>query len=137
MLGSARMGRIFITDDDVDMRELLQGALERAGHETELAENGDELLRKLREARHFGGTPDLVISDIRMPGTCGLGTLGFIRRELPGLPVILITAFGDPETHRRARQLGAVAVLDKPFPLDDLHQAIERTLQLGDSRHAL
>ena len=61
-----------------------------------------------------------MISDIKMPGLSGLDLLDTLRRSDWAMPVILITAFGDRETHDEAIRLGAVRVFDKPFELDDL-----------------
>jgi CheY-like chemotaxis protein len=61
---------------------------------------------------------DLVVSDVRMPGFTAIDVLSAMRPFLTRTPVVLITAFGDPRTHERARLLGAAAVIDKPFDLD-------------------
>jgi len=68
--------------------------------------------------------PDLIVSDVRMPGWSGLDLLRFLRHRRSAIPVVLITAFGDRDTHERAARLGA-AVLDKPFALADLRRAID------------
>jgi DNA-binding NtrC family response regulator len=60
---------------------------------------------------------ELVISDLRMPGITGLSVLGGLRDLELRIPFILITAFGDAGTHALAHQLGATAVLDKPFDM--------------------
>ena len=63
---------------------------------------------------------DVIVSDIRMPGVSGLSVLAGLR-EIEGIPpIILITAFGDEETHAEADRLGAAAVLDKPFEMATL-----------------
>ena len=114
------MARILIADDDREMRRLLEHALARAGHEIDEASNGQQLLALVHEAATNGHRPDVIVSDIRMPGCSGLHALAETRRLLPQTPVILITAFGDAQTHERAAQLGAVEVFDKPFDLGAL-----------------
>jgi CheY-like chemotaxis protein len=71
---------------------------------------------------------DLIVTDIRMPGVSGMevveGLAGF-----QGCPsIVLITAFGDAETHEQARQLGVTAVLDKPFEIGDFIRVIDNVL---------
>ena len=67
----------------------------------------------------------VVISDIRMPGFSGLDVLKHLRTADAHAPVVLITAFPTDETRRRAQELGAVALLDKPFDLEDLVHAVQ------------
>ncbi|MCU0620491.1 MAG: response regulator [Gemmatimonadales bacterium] len=70
------------------------------------------------------GPPDIVVSDIRMPGKTGLELLAGLRRADWATPVILITGFGDRHTLAEAQRLGAAAVFDKPFDVDDLRTAV-------------
>ena len=116
---------IFIADDDREMRSLLEASLRRGGFEVHLADSGDTLLAALDAATASGQVPDLVITDVRMPGSDGLEVLRRIRRTLPTLPVILITAFGDRRTHERARSLGATFVINKPFRLGAFRERVE------------
>lgn len=121
---------ILLADDDAQMRDLLQACLQRAGYQVLSAESGQMLLHMLEDAeRDQGKTPDLVITDVRMSGMTGLRVLSTIRVRHPSMPVILITAFGDAETHARARALGADSILDKPFALDRLIQAVRGLLK--------
>jgi DNA-binding response OmpR family regulator len=111
--------RILLADDDVEMRTLLTFTLEGEGYEVIECTNGTELLEQLNTV----GVPntsqrlDLVITDLRMPGMSGLELLGRLRHRRGVPPVILITAFGDEQTHIQARQLGAAASVDKPFEM--------------------
>lgn len=119
-LGVTRPARVLLAEDDAALRRLLADKLRKDGYVVEEAESGLELLTRLGIQR---GAFDLVISDIRMPGVSGLEVLEGLRNGYePGswaIPVILITAFGDPETHAEAARLGAV-IFDKPFDVDDL-----------------
>ena len=63
---------------------------------------------------------DLIISDIRMPGITGMTILDGVQLFEGFPPMILITAFGDEETHAEAKRLGVAAIFDKPFDLDEL-----------------
>jgi DNA-binding NtrC family response regulator len=127
------MYRVLIAEDDHAMRGMLETALGRAGFEVETATNGTDMLGRLDAAQRGDRAPHIVVSDICMPGLTGLDVLSRIRQRYPDLPVILITAFGDALTHRRARALGAVDVIDKPFDLGLLFRRVQDVL--GSHRH--
>jgi DNA-binding response OmpR family regulator len=114
--------RILLAEDDSAMRALLARALRKSRFEVHEASTGIEALERL--AKGLEGEPpvrfDLVISDVRMPGYGGLDLLAELRYVDSRVPVILITAFGSASTHAAAERLGAFAMLDKPFDLDDL-----------------
>jgi DNA-binding NtrC family response regulator len=114
--------RAVLAEDDVEMRSLLATTLRREGFEVMEAADGRELGRLVHSLIFAGGDPDgvdLIVSDIRMPGPDGLTVLSRLRRYDWATPVVIITAFGDAATHDEAIRLGAMAVLDKPFDLDD------------------
>ena len=126
--------RVLVSEDDTEMRRLLVTYLRREGFE--VAETGDcaYLLYCLGcppDQRGDHPPPDLIISDNRMPGVTGLEILAGLRSAEWKTPFILITAFGDPETHAEAHRLGAVAVFDKPFNLQDLRRAVVAHLMPG------
>lgn len=112
--------RVLLAEDDKELRELLTLVLENAGYQVCQCSNGEQLLARLREPQSF----NLVISDIHMPGLNGLEVLARRRGEIQQIPFICMTAFGDAQTHREARQLGAVATLDKPFDLDEMIELV-------------
>jgi DNA-binding NtrC family response regulator len=118
----SRHGVVLLADDDAAMRALLARALRRAGFDVLEACNGSELLERL--ACGFACAPrirfDLIISDVRMPAYDGLNILASLRQMSIAIPVILITAFGSTAAHAAAADLGAFAMLDKPFDVDDL-----------------
>jgi DNA-binding NtrC family response regulator len=122
------MGPILIADDDDEMRHLLEVVLAHAGLPVDSAASGTQLLARLDELSRAQVTPAMVVSDVHMPGATGLDALERIRATMPQVPVILITAFGDPATHDRARELGALAVFNKPFPLQLLRETIVKQL---------
>ncbi len=112
--------RVLIAEDDRELRELLALVLENAGYQVCQCCNGEQLLTRLAEQPSF----DLVISDIRMPGLNGLEVLARRNRNMRKVPFICMTAFGDEQTHRKARHLGAAAVIDKPFELEEMMKLI-------------
>jgi CheY-like chemotaxis protein len=119
----SRAPRVLVAEDDDAMRALLEEALERRGYLVETAATGDALLRRVAHSVHrltSAPLPDLLITDVRMPGRSGLDVVAALRAADAWLPVIVITAFGDAPTHARARRLGAALVLEKPFELEEL-----------------
>jgi CheY-like chemotaxis protein len=117
--------RVLVAEDDGELRSLIAASLRCEGFPVLEAGSGLELLDVLGSTLVQGAPPpDLIVSDVHMPGTSGLQVLGGLRRAGWGLPVILITAFGDAALHDEAHRLGASAVFDKPFDLDDLTTAV-------------
>lgn len=123
---AARRRTVLVAEDNDEMRTLLCEAFARQGYAVESAGDGLELTTRLLE-RSEGGRPlDLLVTDVRMPWSSGLDVIDRLRRAGWATPVIVMTAFGDPRTHRRARDAGAALVLDKPFPVFDLLAAAAR-----------
>ncbi|MBM4266574.1 MAG: response regulator [Deltaproteobacteria bacterium] len=112
---------ILIAEDDATFRTLLRATLEQAGYRVVEACSGADLLDRLADlalAPADEGSLGLVITDLRMPGLSGVDALRVVRAgPWRHVPVILITAFGDVQTHAQARALGVADVFDKPFDL--------------------
>ncbi|MDB5745111.1 MAG: nitrogen metabolism transcriptional regulator, NtrC, Fis family [Polaromonas sp.] len=115
------MKPIWIVDDDQSIRFVLEKALLREGLPTRSFTNPREVLAALDIATELDG-PQILVSDIRMPGGSGLDLLEKVKVKLPGLPVIIMTAFSDLDSAVSAFQGGAFEYLPKPF---DLHKATE------------
>ena len=128
---SASSGTILVVDDDQAFRRLVCRVLEHDGHRVMEASNGAELLDKLADP--FGRSehpfPDLVITDICMPGLSGLEALAALEHAdcLPRF--IVVTAHGNDERKEQARALGAAAVFDKPVSIDVLRREVVRQLE--------
>lgn len=118
--------RVLIADDDEDMLRLIVSALRKDRCEIQIARDGTELIEMLKEQvdMNVGNRVDVVVSDICMPGASGLEALALLRKRGLSTPVILMTAFGNSETHSEAYQLNAIAVLNKPFDMEDLRIVI-------------
>ena len=122
---------ILLAEDDEEMRSLLALMLRKEGYRVTECPDGLSLLDMLsffflpsEEHENF----DLIISDIRMPGVTGMEIL-MGANELDNFPpIILITAFGDTETHIQAERLGAAALFDKPFDIDDMLNKVREIL---------
>ena len=115
------MKPIWIVDDDQSIRFVLEKALLREGLPTRSFTHPREVLAALDVATEADG-PQIMVSDIRMPGGSGLDLLEKVHVKLPGLPVIIMTAFSDLDSAVSAFQGGAFEYLPKPF---DLHKAVE------------
>jgi DNA-binding response OmpR family regulator len=125
-------GRIILAEDDPELRSFVSSALRRTQYQVVEVKDGVELAEQLNLAqlRREKVRPfDVVISDVRMPGRTGLDVLAALRFHHWGTPVILLTAFGDRELHETAMRLGAVAVLDKPFDIDDLRKLVRNLIK--------
>lgn len=121
---------ILLAEDDHEMRSLLTRSLRRAGFRVTPCRDGSDLLSHLTPfILHEAPVGfDLIVSDIRMPLVTGLEILEDLPQREGFPPIILITAFGDQHTHERARDLGAAATLDKPFPIEELLSLVEASL---------
>ena len=124
--------RIAIADDEVDMRDYLARILPRLGHEVvSAAANGKELIAHCHEH-----SPDLVITDIRMPEIDGIDAATAISRE-QAIPIILISGFHDPDLIERAEQDHVLAYLVKPIKQADLDTAIALAIRRFEQFQAL
>jgi CheY-like chemotaxis protein len=119
--------RIIIVDDQRDIMRLLHATLDTLGHKLEIFEapSGEEAL--LETTRHRF---DLLISDYKLPGITGVELMKKIRAKSPELKSILITAMTDRKSRDEIREAGAMAIFDKPIPLADFLDVVERALDL-------
>jgi DNA-binding NtrC family response regulator len=116
--------RVLIVEDDLAMAQLLVEGLSRRGFEAAAENSGDAALAALRK-RAF----DAVVTDLNMKGLDGITLCERIVAAHPGLPVLVITAFGSMETAIKAIRAGAYDFLTKPLELDALQLAVERAMQ--------
>jgi CheY-like chemotaxis protein len=122
------MARILVIDDHEDIRAVVSGVLESAGHEVVLAPNGARGIEAQRRS-----SADLVITDILMPEKEGLETIRDLKQEFPGLRIIAMSGGGRIPMATNflssAKELGADAVLRKPFGPDDLLEQVQEALK--------
>src|SRR5476651_2177942 len=118
------MKPIWIVDDDQSIRWVLEKALARENFATRSFSGVRDALTALEQE-----SPQVLVSDIRMPGGSGLELLQTVRDKLPGLPVIVMTAFSDLDSAVAAFQGGAFDYLAKPFDLDKAVELIRRALE--------
>jgi two-component system, NtrC family, nitrogen regulation response regulator GlnG len=117
---------VWVVDDDASIRWVLERALRQAGMEPRSFDRADAALAALGERR-----PDVLLTDVRMPGTEGLRLLEIARREHPGLPVIVMTAHADLEHAVAAYRGGAFEYLPKPFDIDEAVALVRRASAPG------
>jgi CheY-like chemotaxis protein len=127
---------ILLAEDDDELRRLIARTLREDGHQVTEAGNGFDLLDRIEAAIAWGGRShppiSLIISDVRMPGMTGIDVLSILRCAYWATPVILISAFADATMRLEAAELGAAAVIAKPFELDDLRTAVRSALRRTD-----
>lgn len=116
-------GTVWVVDDDQSIRWVLERALSQAGIEQKSFGDAESILKELGSER-----PDVVISDIRMPGMDGLELLQRIREDFDDLPVIITTAHSDLDSAVASYQQGAFEYLPKPFDIDEVVAVTERAL---------
>ncbi len=115
------MKRILVVDDDTTIRTSLSEALADNATEVRTAEDAERALTLINETM-----PDVVLSDVRMPGLDGLALLSLLRERAPSVDVILMTAYDDMPTVVAAMREGACDFLVKPLDLHDLRRVLDR-----------
>jgi len=129
------MKTIWIVDDDQSIRFVLEKALLRENMPTRSFTNPREVLQAL-DAAGLDEGPQVLVSDIRMPGGSGLDLLGKVKERLPALPVIIMTAFSDLDSAVSAFQGGAFEYLPKPFDLPKAVELIRRAVDESQREQA-
>lgn len=112
---------VWIVDDDQSVRWVLEKALKQADMETRSFERAEHLLEAIDE-----GEPDVLITDVRMPGMSGIALLDRLRTTRPELPIIVITAHSDLENAVAAYKGGAFEYLPKPFDIDEAVELVHK-----------
>jgi len=122
---------VWVVDDDRSIRWVMEKALTQAGLLCQSFETAEALLEAIAS-----GAPDVVISDIRMPGIDGLALLGQLRTAHPDLPVIITTAHSDLDSAVASYEEGAFEYLPKPFDVDEIVATVMRTPTMRKERKA-
>jgi two-component system NtrC family response regulator len=117
-------GRLLVVDDEEPQRQMLERILGRAGFDVVTAADGEQALERL-----IDGGYDLLLTDQRMPKMDGLELLERAHRKEPGLPVVLMTAYGTVSTAVEAMKRGAADYLTKPFERDELLLVVEKAIR--------
>jgi len=118
--------RVLVVDDEALVRWSIAETLGAHGYDIIEAPDGQGAVAAILDSAQ---KPDAVLLDLKLPDSDDLSLLASVRRLLPMVPVILMTAFGTPEVLEEARRLGVFTVLDKPFDLDELDDLVARALE--------
>ena len=113
--------KIFVVDDDKSIRWVLEKALTRNNYKVFAYDNAKTMILDLENNK-----PDVIISDIRMPGMSGIDMLEKIKREYPKIPIIIMTAFSDLETTVNSLKKGAYDYITKPFDINETIKLVEK-----------
>ena len=115
--------KVWIVDDDKSIRWVLEKALQKTDVEIQSFANPDDVLKKICIEE-----PDVIISDIRMPGMDGITLLEKVKQQAPSVPVIIMTAYSDLDRAVSAFQGGAFEYLSKPFDVDEVVSLVKRAI---------
>jgi two-component system, NtrC family, response regulator AtoC len=115
--------RILVADDERNLRRVLTAILERDGYSVVQASDGAEALDLL------GGEVDVVITDLKMPRVDGMEVLRQVTKREPGIPVIMITAFGTVDNAVASVKAGAFDYIEKPFDQDQIRQIVAKAVK--------
>ncbi len=116
--------RLLVVDDEPSMREFLEIMLSQEGYQVQTASTGEEGIKAYRAEE-----PDLVLTDVKMPGMSGLDLIREIHSLDPAAPIIAITAYASADDAVRAVREGAYDYLSKPFQIEDLRIIIRNALE--------
>lgn len=122
--------RVVVVDDDHDLASFLHDLLKQGGHSVRVCHSATAAMRAIEEE-----APELVITDVRMPGVDGVELIDWVHRFDPRVAAIAITAFGTIETAVQAVRKGAYDVVTKPFEPQTLRMAVARALEASRLRH--
>ena len=118
------MDKIWVADDDAAIRMVLEESLSSAGFLTSVFPDADSLLEQLKTDK-----PDLIITDVKMPGSHGYDLLKYINDNFDEIPVIIMTAFTDMQAAIDSYGGGAFEYMPKPFDLDEAIEIVNRALE--------
>ena len=124
------MSRVLVAEDSPDQALLIRTLLKKAGNTVQVAPNGREALAAVEVER-----PDLVITDLQMPEMDGLELVEALSKSQPGLPVVLITAYGSEDVAAQALQRGAASYIPKRRIQDELVDTVRNLLAVEEARH--
>jgi two-component system nitrogen regulation response regulator GlnG len=123
---------VWIVDDDQSVRWVLEKAMKQADMETRSFERAEHLLEAIDD-----GEPDVLITDVRMPGMSGLALLERLRTTNPDLPIIVITAHSDLDNAVAAYKGGAFEYLPKPFDIDEAVELVHKAARASGAETEL
>lgn len=117
------MAKILVVDDDLDMCQIISDILKEEGYIVNSSYNGEDALMKIKK-NHY----DLIVLDYKLNEMSGLMVLEKALQMIPLLQVMMISGFGNKSVKARARELGAIDFLDKPFDIKRLTRRVKDIL---------
>lgn len=114
---------ILVVDDNAGLRHLLFELFAEEGYLVEVAECGKDAIKKA-----WLKIPLLILLDLRMPGLSGMDTFDAIKRFAPGVPVIIITAYGEKAIINEVIKNGVHCCINKPFDINELRKVVKKVL---------
>lgn len=122
---------LLLVEDSPVQGTAIKIALTKSGYEVDVAKDAEEALQKLR-----GSQPQLILTDLTMPGMSGLELLKIVRHQFPDVPVILMTGDGSEEVAAEALKSGAASYVSKDRSMGDLEETISRVIQASTTAHS-
>ncbi|MCS7048726.1 MAG: response regulator [Verrucomicrobiae bacterium] len=119
---------ILLVDDNTELLTALTKVLEKEGYRVTALPTADRAVEYMNTTNQ---RPDLIITDVSMPGMKGIEFLSIVKNVFPNIPVILITAFGEWDQYMDALRRGAFAYLSKPIEKNELLTTVRRALASG------
>ena len=113
-----------ILDDDKSIRWVLEKAFQKENFKVSSFEDAESILKNFEKIK-----PDIILSDVRMPGISGIDLVERLKREYPHIPIIIMTAFSDLETTVSSLQKGAYEYLTKPFDIDNVISIVKNACE--------
>jgi DNA-binding NtrC family response regulator len=120
---AAKKRKVLIVEDEAVVRESVRDWLVEDGYEVDVAENGEEALKKIKK-EEFG----VIVLDLKLPGIDGLQVFEQAKELKPETKGVIITAYPSKETKEKAKRLGLMDYLAKPFKVEDLEKLITKAL---------
>jgi len=114
---------VLVVDDQADLAEMMAAMIQRDGHEVRTVNSGPDAVAAVEQR-----VPDLVLTDLGMPGMSGLDLADALHARWPKLPIALVTGWGPTVDPERARQSEIVQVLGKPFRMAEMRGLLHRVL---------
>lgn len=124
MGGGSEPASVLIVDDQAELAEMMAAMIKREGHNVRVATSGPAAVAAVEQQ-----VPDLVLTDLGMPGMSGLDLADALHERWPALPVALVTGWGPTVDPARARQSDIVQVIGKPFRMAEVRGLLARVLE--------
>jgi len=118
-------GKVLLIDDEVDVREVLKLHLSEENYQIIEAENGEEAIELLNSGDNMINV-GVILCDIRMPKVNGIECIQYLRKEAPGIPIVVVTGFNDPELMQGLLKIGVKDYLVKPVKKDMLISVVNK-----------